>query len=81
MPNIGQRNNKKTRYHTEGRFKTFLITNVNDVELLLMNHRTFQGEIAHNIAGRKRVQIIERAKELNVHLTNKNAKTKSTPSE
>jgi len=55
MPNIGQRNNKKTRYHTEGRFKTFLITNVNDVELLLMNNRTYQGEIAHNIAARKRV--------------------------
>ena len=66
MPNIGLRNSNKTRYHSVSGFKTFLITNVADIELLLMNNRSYQGEIAGNISARKRVVIIQRAKELNV---------------
>ncbi len=81
MPNIGLRNRKDTRFHSPSGFKTFLITNVDDIELLLMNNRSYQGEIAHNISGRKRVVIIQRAKELNVRLTNANAKVRKTPTE
>ena len=81
MPTIGNRNNKKTRDFLASGFKKFLITNLNDVELLLMNNRTYCGEIAHNISGRKRTAIIQRAKELNVRLTNGTAKVTVTPSE
>ena len=81
MPKIGQRNNTKTRYHSSNGLKTFLISNVGDIEVLLMNHRTYQGEIAHNLSGKKRAAIIERARELSVHLTNKNAKVRATPAE
>lgn len=55
-------------------FKRFLIRNPQDLELLLMNNRVYAGEIAANISARKRASIINRAKELNVNLTNAKAK-------
>ena len=58
-------------------FKKFLITNLKDLELLLMNNRVYAGEIAHNISAKKRVQIVKRAAELNVRLTNARGKVKT----
>ena len=43
-----------------------------------MNNRTYAGEIATNISARKRTLIVQRAKELNVRLTNGNAKVRKT---
>ena len=80
-PSIGNRNDKKTRYYRNFGLKTFLITNKKDLEMLLMNNRTYCGEIAHNISARKRAELITRAKELNVRLTNGNAKVTTAPSE
>lgn len=72
--------------------KAFLVSNVNDVELLLMHNRTHAAEyalpsisldqllanhvfrIAHNVSSRKRVDIIARAKQLGVKVTNPKAK-------
>ena len=81
MPNIGKRNNAKTRYYLQNGLKKFVLTNVTDIEVLLMNNRTYCAEIATNISSEKRAQIIDRARELNVTLTNGTAKVKSTPSE
>lgn len=80
--------------------KAFLVSNVNDVELLLMHNRTYAAEyvhlkyiwktqklpfgqctdlekknrIAHNVSSRKRIDIIARAKQLGVKVTNSKAK-------
>ena len=84
--------------------KAFLVSNVNDVELLLMHNKTYAAEyvpprtrsettpspmkeemynktktnmasrIAHNVSSRKRVDIIARAKQLGVKVTNAKAK-------
>lgn len=55
-------------------FKRFLIRNPADLECLLMNNRVYAGEIAANISSRKREQIVNRARELNVNLVNAKAK-------
>ena len=81
MPTIGRRNDRRTRNYSKDGFKTFLISNPGDLELLLMNNRTYKGEIAQNISKRKRAQIVQRAKELNVGLTNGSAKLVAKPSE
>ncbi len=81
MPSIGMRNNTKTRYHMPSGLKDFLITNLNDVELLLMNNRVYAGTIATNISAKKRKDILQRARELNVRITNANAKVRATPTE
>ena len=54
--------------------KAFLLNNTRDVDLLLMHNKTFAAEIAHAVSSRKRVEIIARAKELGVKVTNPKAK-------
>ncbi len=70
LVNIGFGNDKKTRHYLPNGFKKFLIRKVADLELLLMNNRTFCGEIAKNLSARKKDAIVRRAQELNVQLTN-----------
>merc|ERR1711937_899597 len=79
MPNIGQKQAKKTRHMLPSGFKKLLISNRKDIELLLMNNRTYCGEIAHNVSSGQRKEIVARAKELNVRLTNAQARMKKAP--
>ncbi|KAG9252600.1 60S ribosomal protein L32 [Emericellopsis atlantica] len=74
MPSIGYGTNKKTRYMMPSGHKAFLVNNTKDVELLLMHNRTYAAEIAHGVSSRKRVDIIARAKQLGVKVTNSKAK-------
>jgi len=74
MPNIGYGSNKKTRHMTPSGHKAFLVNNVKDVDMLLMHNRVYAAEIAHNVSSRKRIEIISRAKELGVRVTNIKAK-------
>jgi large subunit ribosomal protein L32e len=77
VPKIGFGSDRRTRHLLKSGFKKFSITNLKDLEILLTNNRIFAGEIAHNISARKRVQIIKRAVELNVRLTNARGKVKT----
>ena len=46
-----------------------------------MNNRTCAAEIAQGISAKKRVALVKRAKELNVRLTNGQAKVKKNSAE
>ncbi|CAM6129656.1 unnamed protein product [Calypogeia fissa] len=81
MPNIGYGSNKKTRHVLPNGFIKFLVHNVADVELLLMHNRKYSAEIAHNISTLKRKAIVERAAQLNIALTNGNARLRSQEDE
>ncbi|KAK9235078.1 ribosomal protein L32e [Lipomyces kononenkoae] len=70
MPKIGYGSNKKTRHLMPSGHKAFLVRNVADVELLLMHSKTYAAEIAHNVSSRKRISILEKAKQLGVKVTN-----------
>ncbi len=70
LVNIGYANDVKTRHILPNGFKKLLIRNVGDLELLLMNNRSFCGEIARTISVRQKAAIAKRALELNVRLTN-----------
>ncbi|CAF9906620.1 MAG: 60S ribosomal protein L32 [Gomphillus americanus] len=74
MPSIGYGSNKKTRHMTPSGHKTFLVQNTRDVELLLMHNKVFAAEIGHAVASRKRVEIIAKAKQLGVKVTNAKAR-------
>merc|ERR1711860_361036 len=54
MPNIGYGSSKKTRHLLPDGFKKFLVHNIKELEVLLMQNRTFAAEIAHNVSSRKR---------------------------
>ena len=54
MPSIGKKSANKTRHLLSNGFKKFLIRNEKDIELLLMNNRTYCAEIANNVSAMKR---------------------------
>ncbi|OAA57240.1 60S ribosomal protein L32 [Cordyceps fumosorosea ARSEF 2679] len=74
MPSIGYGSNKKTRYMMPSGHKSFLVNNVKDLELLMMHNRTYAAEIASAVSSRKRIDIVARAKQLGVKVTNAKAK-------
>jgi ribosomal protein L32E len=60
MPKIGYGNDKKTRFHLPNGLKKFVVNNVKDLDVLLMNNRTFCAEIAHNVSARVKPYFIFR---------------------
>ena len=81
MPKIGSKQDHKTRHLLPNGFKKLLISCEKDMELLLMHNGTYCGEIANGIGSGKRLRIVQRAKEMNVRLTNANAKAKKESTE
>jgi len=77
MPSIGEGSDKKTKFLRPNGFRTFLVRNKTDLEVLLMNNRKFAAEIAHNVSSRKRTEILERARQLDVKVTNPNARVRA----
>jgi len=81
MPKIGYGSNSKTRDLMPNGFKKFVVSNVKDLELLLMHNRTYAAEIAHNVSSKKRIEIVERAKQLNVKVVNAQARVRTQDNE
>src|SRR3569623_2128685 len=59
-------------------FKKFLVKNEKDLEVLLMHNRSFCAELAHTLSARLRKRLVERAAELDIRVTNANARLKAT---
>ncbi len=81
MVNIGYKNDKSTRHQIQGGLRKFLITNLSEIEILLMNNKTHAGEIASTVSAKLRVDILNRARELGVRITNSHGRVRKTPVE
>mmetsp|Transcript_67306 Transcript_67306/g.152192 ORF Transcript_67306/g.152192 Transcript_67306/m.152192 type:complete len:134 (+) Transcript_67306:108-509(+) len=81
MPNIGYGTDKKTRHRLKSGFYKFLVRAPADLEMLLMHNEKYAVEVAHNIGAKKRKEIIERADQLRLFVTNRNARLRAEENE
>ena len=61
--------------------KKVTIQNIKELEVLIMHRESYAAEVAHNICARKRIEIVNRARELDIKLTNGNARLIAAESE
>merc|ERR1712157_447532 len=80
-PNIGYGTNKKYKHVLPCGFKKFTVSNVKELEMLMMHSRVYAAEVAHDVGAKKRKEIVERAKQLNVNVLNAGARMRTEENE
>ena len=81
MPNIGYGSDARTRNMLPNGLYKFTVSNVRDLELLMMHNDRYCAEIAHNVSSRKRIAIVKRADELSIRVINRNARVAKVEAE
>jgi len=77
MPSIGYGTDKKTRNIHPNGFKSVVVNNVKELEMLMMHNRTYAATVGHSVSSRVRKEIVGRAEQLAVRVTNAAARVRA----
>ena len=58
MPNIGYGSSAKTRHMMPSGFKKVLVNNMKELEVLMMQNKTYCAEIARGVSAKNRLVLI-----------------------
>ncbi|KAH9411566.1 ribosomal protein L32 [Ordospora pajunii] len=74
MPNIKYKKPEEVRFLLPNGLRKVRIFNINDLTPLTSLNRFYCGEIAHGVGAKKRIAIVNKAKELGICIINANAR-------
>lgn len=77
LPTAGFGTEKSARHVLQNGFRQFIVKNAKDLEVLLMHNRAFCATLAHSLSARTRKQLVERAAELDIRVTNAHARLRT----
>mmetsp|Transcript_5918 Transcript_5918/g.8599 ORF Transcript_5918/g.8599 Transcript_5918/m.8599 type:complete len:137 (+) Transcript_5918:20-430(+) len=77
MPSIGFGSDKNTRNIHPNGFKSVVVNNVSELEMLMMHNRSYAATVGHSVSSRIRREIIARAEQLAIRVTNAAAKLRA----
>ena len=81
LPGIGYGSAKTTRHMMPSGFRKVLVHNMKELEVLMMQNKKFCAEIAHGVSSKNRKNLVERAQQLAIRVTNPSAKMRSEENE
>ena len=70
QPKIGYGTDRRFKYQSADGKKRFNVSNLKDIEMLLMHNRQYAAVINHNVGAKTRKLICERAKVLGIKVVN-----------
>ena len=73
-PKIGYGSNKKTKNLLPNYKLKFVVHNMKELECLMMNNEKYCAEIGRTVGAVLRKEMLKRAKELSIHITNQKSK-------